>query len=93
MDRKLHRPSKPMMLAVNASIDGDKEEITRLMKEHQLIPSELEKRLAGRDENNYSFERKPRGSKQIVGDSNDVVSMINETTKTAVLIVKEQSIG
>lgn len=42
------RPTKEMMLAVNAAIDGDKAAVDRLMMAHELDPAELEQRVATR---------------------------------------------
>ncbi len=63
------RPTKGMMLAVNAAIDGDMAEVDRLIKEFSLEGSELQERLALRDGRKYTMStngrdgaKAPRGS-------------------------------
>ena len=64
MSKTLGRPSKGMMLAVNAFMDRDEEELNRLMEEHGLDKEELELRLESRDSKRYSVGRKAGGSEE-----------------------------
>lgn len=63
------RPTKGMMLAVNAAIDGDMAEVDRVIKEFSLEGSELQERLVLRDGRKYTMSsnggngaRAPRGA-------------------------------
>ena len=70
MAKTLRRPTKPMMLAVNASIDGKKANANKLIKEYKLSQAELKTRLEIRDGEKYDFTRKggrPKGSKNKAG--------------------------
>jgi hypothetical protein len=59
------RPTKAMMLAVNAGIDGDDEQVERLIKEHKLDREELQARLMARDGSKYDLApRKPRATRR-----------------------------
>ncbi len=52
---RLHRPSKAMMLAVNAAIERKDKEVARLIKDHDLDTAELEQRLLLRDGRRYEL--------------------------------------
>ncbi len=65
MAKTLRRPTKEMMLAVNASISGNKKKVNELVKEHRLSRRELEARLEIRDGEKYDLPKKggrPKGS-------------------------------
>ncbi len=49
------RPTRVMMLAVNAAIDGNKAEVERLVKEYKLDRSELRDRMDARNGTRYEF--------------------------------------
>ncbi len=54
------------MLAVNAKIDGNTAEVTKIIKEYKLSTAELGKRLKGRKEKGlgkYAMTRKPGGGR------------------------------
>lgn len=64
------RPTKNMMLAVNAAIEGDKKEVDRLIKEHDLDAGELDERLVIRNGRKYEFkQRKPAGRRSAASDA------------------------
>ena len=52
---RLHRPSKAMMLAVNAAIERKDKEVARLIKDHDLDAAELDQRLLLRDGRRYEL--------------------------------------
>ena len=52
---RLRRPSKAMMLAVNAAIDREDKEVARLIRDHDLDTVELEQRLLLRDGRRYDL--------------------------------------
>ena len=52
------RPTKGMMLAVNAAIDGDKKEVDRFINEYELACGELDERLSLRNGRKYEFKRR-----------------------------------
>ena len=62
MAKTLRRPTKEMMLAVNASIAGNKKKVNELIKEHRLSRRELEARLEIRDGEKYQLRRKNSAS-------------------------------
>ena len=61
MAKTLRRPTKEMMLAVNAAIAGNKKKVNELVKEHRLSRRELEARLEIRDGEKYDL-RLPTGA-------------------------------
>ena len=56
------RPTKVMMLAVNASIDGDTSTVDQLVKKHDLDCAELEKRIAIRNGRKYEWNGRKKGA-------------------------------
>ena len=88
MAKTLRRPSKQMMLAVNASIDGNEEEVKSLKAEFKLDQGELTKRLEMRAGEKYSFERKSRAKKdpEYTIEVENLENLLTEETKIAVLI-------
>ena len=56
MAKQLRRPTKGMMLAVNAAIEGDKSTVDRLMDEYDLASSELERRIEARNGRKYQLD-------------------------------------
>ena len=65
MAKVLRRPTKEMMLAVNASIAGNKKKVNELVKEHRLSRRQLDARLEIRDGEKYDLRKKggtPKGS-------------------------------
>ena len=92
---KLMRPTKEMMLAVNATIDGDNSQADSLIRQHQLNRKELGFRLEKRGGEKYTFDRKRRGgrksTKTAVGTTktaptSDITMMIDGRTKTSTLV-------
>ncbi len=55
MAKRLTRPSKPMMQAVNAVIAGNKQKATAILKEHALSRKELDTRVELRDGEKYDL--------------------------------------
>ena len=64
MAKGARRPTKGMMLAVNATIDGNQEEVDRFVEEFNLERRELQRRLDARNGQRYEF--KPRTGKVLV---------------------------
>ena len=67
MAKTLRRPTKEMMLAVNAKIAGKTAEMNNLIKEFKLSLAELKKRVELRDGKKYDLRKKggrPKGSKK-----------------------------
>ena len=62
-EKQLRRPTKPMMLAVNASIAGKKKDVDELAKEHKLDRNEVEQRVKLREGRPYGFTNRRRGKK------------------------------
>lgn len=57
-EKRLRRPTKAMMLAVNATLAGDRSGVKKLMAEHGLDGDELERRVALR--NGEAYDLGPR---------------------------------
>ncbi len=96
MTKKIGRPSKPMMLAINASIDGKKKQASQLVAEHKLNKRELQHRLELRDGNKYDLNmgkgvRKKVAPKKTVV-STDFLDKIDGRTKTTTLLRLENRI-
>ena len=92
MGKKLRRPTKEMMLAVNAQIDGDTEEVGRLVQEHKLDQKEIQQRLQTREGEKYSFEVKQRGQRKAKAPSDDILSIIDgRTPLVTVLRIEERA--
>ena len=91
-EQKLRRPTKPMMVAVNASIAGKKKEVDTLVRENRLSRSELLQRLKLRNGQAYDFARKSKRKKarrkavKPVVTAVDVLSMIDGRTKILTLL-------
>lgn len=85
---KLRRPTKEMMLAVNAAIDGKKKEVNSLVTANKLSRRELQTRVELRDGEKYDLEkgRGPRVVKKATAPSGDIVSMLNGRTKAVTLV-------
>ncbi len=58
MAKTLRRPTKEMMLAVNAAIAGNKKKVNEQVTEHRLSRRELEARLEIRDGERYDLAKK-----------------------------------
>jgi len=58
MAKTLRRPKKEMMLAVNASIDGDTKTLAQLRKDFDIGNAELKTRLEMRNGEKYGMTRK-----------------------------------
>jgi len=86
--KKIRRPTKEMMLAVNAVIDGDEKEAERLVSEHKLDRKELQIRLRKRGGEKYTFERKPRATRaaSTVGAAPPAAPLLDGRTKTVTLL-------
>ena len=99
MAKQLRRPTKEMMLAVNASIDGKKKEVDALVAENKLDRSELEQRGKLREGQPYSFTRKKRAKKagkkavKPAATPVDVLSMIDGRTKIVTLLEIEARVN
>ncbi len=95
MAKALRRPTKEMMLAVNASIAGNKKKVNDLVKEHRLSRRELDARLEIRDGEKYQLRRKAglptrelevRAAKLADGPVDEVLGIINRRTHTVTLV-------
>ncbi len=95
MAKALRRPTKEMMLAVNASIAGTKKKVNDLVKEHKLSRRELDARLEIRDGEKYQLRRKAglptrelevRAAKLADGPVDEVLGIINRRTNTVTLV-------
>ncbi len=95
MAKALRRPTKEMMLAVNASIAGNKKKVNDLVKEHRLSRRELDARLEIRDGEKYQLRRKAglptrelevRAAKLADGPVDEVLGIINHRTNTVTLV-------
>ncbi len=95
MARQLRRPTKEMMLAVNAAIMGNKKKVTQLVNEHRLSRKELEARLEIRDGEKYKLRRtqqrpnrtskaQPVTTTNVV--RNDVLRIIDRRTDAVTLV-------
>ena len=62
---RLTRPTRGMMLAVNAAIDGNTQTVTDLVTEHGLDRKELKERLALRDGQKYEMTRRTGGKGRV----------------------------
>lgn len=58
---QLRRPTKVMMLAVNATIDGKQAEVDRLVQENKLSKAELRQRVEYRDGRKYELQSSNNG--------------------------------
>lgn len=91
-EKQLRRPTKPMMLAVNASIAGKKKDVDELAKEHKLDRDEVEQRVKLREGRPYSFTNRRRGKKvkkkaaKPIAAPADILSMIDGRTKILTLL-------
>ncbi len=95
MAKALRRPTKEMMLAVNASIAGNKKKVNDLVMEHRLSRRELDARLEIRDGEKYQLRRKAglptrelevRAAKLADGPVDEVLGIINRRTNTVTLV-------
>ena len=95
MAKTLRRPTKEMMLAVNASIAGNKKKVNDLVKEHRLGRRELDARLEIRDGEKYQLRRKAapatiepkvRAAKLTDGPVDEVLGIINRRTNIVTLV-------
>jgi hypothetical protein len=91
---KLNRPTKEMMLAINAQLAGDSRQAESLIREHSLNRKEMEFRIEKRGGEKYDFSRKGgkrRGGKgRVIAEasapSRDILSLIDGRTKIATLV-------
>ncbi len=95
MAKTLRRPTKEMMLAVNASIAGNKKKVNDLVKEHRLSRRQLDARLEIRDGETYQLRRKAapatiepkvRTAKLADGPVDEVLGIINRRTNAVTLV-------
>ncbi len=93
MAKVLRRPTKEMMLAVNATIAENKKKVNDLVKEHRLSRRELDARLEIRDGEKYQLRRtaapatiepKVRAAKD--GPVDEVLGIINRRTNIVTLV-------
>lgn len=98
---KLVRPTKEMMLAINAQLDGKTKEAESLISEHRLNRKEMELRIEKRGGQRYELsggKRGGRGKKARIiatasAPSRDILTMIDGRTKTATLARLETRIS
>ena len=96
-EMKLKRPTKEMMLAVNAAIDGKQTDADRLVTEHKLSRKELQARLEKRAGEKYDLEkgrgpRKANGIGTAKAPSGDMASIIDVRTKIVTLLHLESKV-
>ncbi len=87
-EMKLKRPTKGMMLAVNATLDKNQPEVDRLVTEHTLDRKEIQTRIEMRGGERYDLEkgRGPRVLKKATAPSDDIVASIDGRTKISSLL-------
>lgn len=96
---KLIRPTKEMMLAINAQLDGNAKEAESLIRAHSLNRKEMELRIQKRDGEKYDLVGKKRGRKKgkVIASASaparDIFNMIDGRTKTSTLIKLEGRIS
>lgn len=98
---KLIRPTKEMMLAINAQLSGNAKEAEGLVREHGLSRREMELRIQKRGGEKYDLAGKKRGrgrgrGKVIASASapaRDIINMIDGRTKTSTLVKLEGRIS
>ena len=61
-NKTARRPTKLMMLAVNAAMEGEVDEVDRLIEENQLDREELDQRLLGRNGDKYTIPTRKNGT-------------------------------
>ncbi len=85
---RLRRPTKVMVLAVNASIDGKQAEADRLVQENKLNKTELRQRVEYRDGRKYQLQssnnRVTRASRRTTASSPAVIPDITISRRTSV---------
>ncbi len=91
---KLNRPKKEMMLAINASIDGNDQEVNRLVNEFKLDRKELQARLEKRNGEQYDLEagKGPRRPRVASRASDDILATVDGRTKISSLLRLESRI-
>jgi len=100
MAKTLRRPTKGMMFAVNAKIDGKTADVNKLIKEYKLSTAEVKRRVEIRDGEKYNLKKKggrPKGSAKKISRGpgrapaaaargEDLMSVMDGRTKTATLL-------
>ena len=100
---KLMRPTKQMMLAINAQLEGDARQADGLVREHGLDRKEMQLRIEKRAGEKYTFSNKRRGkrgknSKKVglvaaaSAPTRDILALIDGRTKIATLVRLESRI-
>ena len=103
MAKRLTRPTKEMMQAVNAVIAGNKPKATQILKEHGLSRKELDTRVEFRDGEKYDLrpksKRQPkkvtrRPSASATGTRpNGIASSVDGRTNVVTLVQLETRVG
>ena len=86
--KKIGRPTKPMMEAVDASIAGDTKLLNQLVKEHHLDTQDVEARVQGRKGRPYGS-----GKKRTSRASSSVLDMVDGRTSIANLLRLEAKVA
>jgi len=90
MAKKLGRPTKEMMLAVNAEIEGNSKEVNRLVQENKLDRKEIQQRIENREGEKYDLDagKGPRKGRVIksASASSDLLGSVDGRTKIATLL-------
>ncbi len=98
---KLVRPTKEMMLAINAQLNGNAKDAETLIREHSLNRKEMELRIQKRGGEKYNLagnkRGRGRGKGRLVATASapvrDVFTMIDGRTKTPTLVRMEGRIA
>lgn len=92
---KLIRPTKQMMLAINAQLENDVRLADSLVREHGLDRKEMQFRIDKRGGEKYNLNPKRRGKRKggreriiqtASAPARDLFTMIDGRTKTATLV-------
>lgn len=96
---KLIRPTKEMMLAINAQLGGNTKEAEGLIREHGLNRKEMELRIQKRGGEKYDLagKKRGRGKGKVIASASaparDIFNMIDGRTKTSTLVKLEGRIN
>ena len=99
MAKRLTRPTKEMMQAVNAVIAGNKPTATQILKEHGLRRKELETRVELRDGQKYDLKSKRQVKKTTrrrtaTGTrTNGIAASVDGRTNVVTLVHLEARVG
>ena len=92
--KKIGRPTKPMMQAVDASIAGDTKLLNLLVKEHRLDAHDVEARVQGRKGRPYGSGKKrtaraPSSVVEMIDGRTSIVNLLRLEAKVAALLASK----